>query len=193
MHRTLRLFLILTLTMSIASAQTPTGPTTPRHGSGMATFVPNAEIREALEAVNAKPTVDTVLRIAAIEGEYNVGVSLVRRAKVDGRTPPDAISHRAITEVYHVLEGSGILVTGGTIEGETDLPGDSPVVRTLVGPSSIGSAIAGGTRRRVGPGDVVIIPPNTPHGFSEITSERIAYLLVRIDPHRVLSEHGGTQ
>ena len=35
-------------------------------------------------------------------------------------------------------------------------------------------------------GDVVIIPPNTPHTFTEITSDQIVYLVVRIDPHKVL-------
>ena len=34
----------------------------------------------------------------------------------------------------------------------------------------------------IGPGDVVIIPPNTPHWFSEITSDQIVYLVVRVDP-----------
>jgi len=38
----------------------------------------------------------------------------------------------------------------------------------------------------IGPGDAVIIPPNTPHWFSEITSDQIVYLVVRVDPHKVL-------
>jgi hypothetical protein len=38
----------------------------------------------------------------------------------------------------------------------------------------------------VGPGDVVIIPPNTPHWFSEISSDQIVYLVVRVDPHKIL-------
>ena len=38
----------------------------------------------------------------------------------------------------------------------------------------------------IGPGDVVIIPPNTPHWFSEITTDQIVYLVVRVDAHKVL-------
>ena len=38
----------------------------------------------------------------------------------------------------------------------------------------------------IGPGDVVIIPPNTPHWFTEITTDQIVYLVVRVDPHKVL-------
>jgi uncharacterized RmlC-like cupin family protein len=38
----------------------------------------------------------------------------------------------------------------------------------------------------VGPGDMVIIPANTPHTFSEITTDRIVYMVVRVDPHKAL-------
>jgi len=40
--------------------------------------------------------------------------------------------------------------------------------------------------RKIGPGDVVIIPPNTPHWFSDIPTSKIVYLVVRIDPDKVL-------
>ena len=33
---------------------------------------------------------------------------------------------------------------------------------------------------------MVIIPANTPHTFSEITTDRIVYMVVRVDPHKVL-------
>ena len=190
MLRTPTALVLLALASTAADSQVPEASTTAR-ASGIATYVPSAEIRAAVETPATGPTLDSVLRVAAIEGEYNVGVSVVRRAKVDGRTPPDALSHAAITEVYHVLEGSGVLVTGGSLEGATALPADGRTVRELVGPSSRGSAIAGGTERQVGPGDVVIVPPNTPHGFVEISSERIVYLLVRVDPQRLLAERAG--
>jgi hypothetical protein len=48
--------------------------------------------------------------------------------KVNGKTPPDAILPHDITEIYHVLEGSGILVAGWTMEGETELPADGRVL-----------------------------------------------------------------
>jgi quercetin dioxygenase-like cupin family protein len=43
----------------------------------------------------------------------------------------------------------------------------------------------GGQSRKIGPGDVVIVPPNTAHGWSEVTDE-LVYLVVRMDPHKVL-------
>ena len=181
-----RLSLILAITTSIAYAQTSSN--SPQQTTGSATHVPNSEIQAALAPLDTKPVADVVMRLIGINGEYNVGVSVVRRTKVDGKTPPDAVMHHEITEIYHVLEGNGILVTGGRIEGEKEFPPDSPVVRILVGPTSFGTAIAGGARQRVGPGDVVIIPPNTPHGFGEIISDHITYLIVRVDPHRVVQE-----
>jgi len=186
-----RLHLIVALTASVCSAQsaTPTALAKSDQSKGTATFVSNAEIGALLAPAATGAVADNVLRVVPIGGEYNVGVSVVRRVKVNGKTPPDAILHHDITEIYHVLKGSGLLVTGGTIEGETELPPDDPDVRTLIGPSTVGKVITGGTRQRVGPGGVAVIPPNTAHGFVEITSEQITYLLVRVDPHRVLAQH----
>lgn len=194
MQGTRSLFLFLALTAGVCSAQSapPKAQTKSDYSKGTASFVSNAEIGAVLATAATNAVADNVLRVLPIDGEYNVGVSVVRRLKVNGRTPPDAILHHDVTEIYHVLTGSGVLVTGGTIAGETELPSDDPVVRTLIGPSAVGEVIAGGTRQHVGPGDVVIIPPNTAHGFVEITSEQITYLLVRVDPHRVLAQHDRT-
>jgi hypothetical protein len=65
-------------------------------------------------------------------------------------------------------------------------PPESSGVKILNGPSTGGGVVKDGVSRKVGPGDVVIIPPNTPHWFSEITSDQIVYLVVRVDPHKVL-------
>ena len=41
----------------------------------------------------------------------------------------------------------------------------------------------GGTPRRVGPGDIIIIPAGTPHSFSELDGP-ISYLVFRFEPKR---------
>ena len=53
-------------------------------------------------------------------------------------------------------------------------------------PSTGGGKIDGGVSRRMTAGDVVIIPPNTAHWFSSIDSDDIVYLVVRVDPKKVL-------
>lgn len=184
------LFALFALTGSsvCVQAQTPGPPApTPAHlPRGSATDVSGTEIKAAVQKTAAAAVSDQQLRVVSINGEYNVGVGVVHRAKTEGRNPGGGIEHSQITEVYHIIEGTGTLVTGGAIENPKESPPDSSVVKVLNGPSSGGGVIQNGVSRKVGPGDVVIIPPNTPHWFSEITSEQIAYLVIRIDPHKVL-------
>lgn len=53
------------------------------------------------------------------------------------------------------------------------------------GPGESGTAIQGGTSQRVKAGDIVVIPAGTPHWFSAIEGS-ISYLVVRVDPNRIL-------
>jgi mannose-6-phosphate isomerase-like protein (cupin superfamily) len=153
---------------------------------GSATDIPNSLIEATAKKTATAPVSDQQLRVVNINGEYNVGVGVVHRAKTAGRDIGGGIEHSQITEIYHVISGNGTLMTGGTIENAKDQPPDSPVVTTLNGPSSGGGKVTGGRSRKMGPGDVVIIPPNTPHWWTEITSDQIVYLVVRVDPHKVL-------
>jgi mannose-6-phosphate isomerase-like protein (cupin superfamily) len=126
---------------------------------------------------------DIQLRVVAIDNQPNVGVGVVRRTKPGGA---NSIEHSQITEIYYITEGSATLVTGGTMENPREAAADSQVVKVLNGPSTSGGKIGGGVSRTVGVGDVVIIPPNTPHWFSDIASDQIVYLVIRVDPHKVL-------
>jgi mannose-6-phosphate isomerase-like protein (cupin superfamily) len=154
---------------------------TPR---GTSTYVPKDDIEATLKKTAGAAISDQAIRVVGINKEYNVGVGVVHRAKTSG--PGGAIEHSQITEVYHVMEGNGTLVTGGTIENPKDSAPDSQVVKILNGPSRGGQIIQNGVSRKIGPGDVVVIPPNTPHWFSEITSDQIVYLVIRVDPHKIL-------
>ena len=153
---------------------------------GVATDIANTEIEAAVKKTATAPVSDQQLRVVSINGEYNVGAGVVHRAKTAGRDIGGGIEHSQITEIYHVISGNGTLMTDGTIENPKDQAPDSPVVTTLNGPSSGGGKVVGGKARKLGPGDVVIIPPNTPHWWTEITSDQIVYLVVRVDPHKVL-------
>ena len=68
---------------------------------------------------------------------------------------------------------------------QAPLPSDGNTVKVLVGPSSGGASIRGGQSRRVGPGDVIVIPPGVAHWFSAVERD-MNYLVVRIDPQHVL-------
>lgn len=167
-------------------AQTGTHTKTPRSISGTATDVTNVEIQAAVEKTSSAAVLDQALRVVDINGEYNVGIGVVHRNKTTRPAPSSAVEHSEITEVYHVISGNGTLVTGGVLENPKAAEPGTDVVKVLVGPSTRGDKIQGGVSRKLGPGDVVIIPPHTPHWFSEVTSDQIVYLVVRVDPKKVL-------
>ncbi len=147
---------------------------------GVATDIPNADVQALAKTMLSMPGGDQLLRVVPINnGEYNVGVAVVHRAKAANIQA--ALDHNEITEVYHIMSGSGTMVSGGTMENAKDQTPVNPVI----GPSLAGGKITGGVSRKVGAGDVIIVPPNTPHGWSEVAEELI-YLVVRMDPRKVL-------
>lgn len=152
---------------------------------GAATDVPNTEIMAVVAKTAAAAVSDQAIRVVSVNNEYNVSIGVVHRAK-KGPEIGGSIEHSQITEVYHVISGTGTLVTGGTMLDAKESAPDSAVVTVLNGPSTGGGIVNSGVSRVIGPGDVVIIPPNTPHWFREITSDQIVYLVVRVDPHKVL-------
>ena len=90
-----------------------------------------------------------------------------------------------MTEVYHIIDGSGTFVTGGTIANAQPVPTNNVIHTILVGPSTTGSAIEGGQSRHVGPGDVIIVPPGVAHWFSKVDAD-MNYLVVRVDGDHIL-------
>ena len=147
-----------------------------------ATDIPNADIQALAKSMSNMPGGDQLLRVVPINnGEYNVAVAIVHRAKAPSLNA--SLEHSQITEIYHVISGSGTMVSDGTIENAKEAT--DPNTLSVVGPSSGGIKTIGGRSRKIGAGDVVIVPPNVPHGWSEV-SEELVYLVVRMDPKKVL-------
>jgi mannose-6-phosphate isomerase-like protein (cupin superfamily) len=177
----------------VAQAQAQNAPVPQHLPRGTAVDVSNADILATVQRTASAPVSDQQMRVVSINGEYNVGVGVVHRAKTAGRDIGFGVEHSDITEIYHVISGTGTFVTGGTIENAREFPSNSPVVTTLNGPSTTGGKVAGGQSRTIGPGDVVIIPPNTPHWFTDIPTDEIVYLVVRVDPRKVLPAGYGSK
>ena len=177
-------WLVMAAALALSSTASAKDDAAPQPATTPPTFVSAEEIKTAVEQNNTGAFSDSALRVVPMESKYNVGVAVVRRSKVDGRMLPDALIHDAVTEVYQIIEGEGVVVTGGALQSAKPLTAAAVVGE--IGPSSAGQSIVGGTRHRVGPGDIVIIPAHTPHGFVEITTARIVYTIIRIDPQRVL-------
>ena len=164
----MRLVLPLSIVMAAAAIVGALAQGQPR---GTGTVILNKDILSAVEKTQKDAVNDSQIRVVSINGDYNVGVGVVHRAKTAGRDIGGGIEHSEITEVYHVISGRGTLVLGGNIENAKATPADSPVVRVLNGPSTGGGRVVGGTSTTLGPGDAVIIPPNRRIGGP--TSRRI--------------------
>ena len=116
-------------------------------------------------------------------GGYNVAVGVIHRPE----TPPGvAAVHFKVSEVYHVMKGSGTLVIGGTVVNPKTRTADSVEVTREDGPGATGTAIQGGVNHPLKEGDVMVIPAGTPHWFSKINGS-IVYLVIRVDPSQLIA------
>lgn len=148
-----------------------------------ATHIPVSEIMTVFE--NLGETIDQQIRVVDIGDDINVAVGILRRAgnRTEGEEV-NAIVHHRVTEVYYILSGSGILVTGGDESNAREFPDDVTAVMVLIGPSGSRTVINGQTQT-VSPGDVVVIPAGVPHGFRHI-QDQVTYLSIRVDPDQTL-------
>jgi mannose-6-phosphate isomerase-like protein (cupin superfamily) len=75
--------------------------------------------------------------------------------------------HVKDTDVIYVLDGMTTFVTGGTVvDGKTTAPDE---IR--------GSAVKDGESRRLGKGDVIIVPNGTPHWFKDVQGPVLYYVV----------------
>lgn len=167
--RKLMIAMFLLLSSSAARAQAPT----------VATDITAAQVQAFIKDAPRDRNSDRPMRVVDAGG-YRVGIFGVFRPK---SAPPNATVHQTnVSEVYYVLEGAGMLVTGGTLKKPA-----TPRQSTLGNWTDVASdGIEGGTARRVAKGDVVIIPGGVPHGWAS-TEGDVTYLIVRPDPDKKLS------
>ena len=78
--------------------------------------------------------------------------------------------HSDFTDIYFVLEGTGTLVTGGTIvEGVENPVGE---IR--------GKSIKDGNKRELRSGDFLVVPAGVPHWISEVQGKELLYVVVKM-------------
>ena len=92
---------------------------------------------------------------------------------------PGMIAHDQQTEGYLIISGGGTLVTGGKIVNGRKSAPESPVTKELNGPSCSGTAVGADiVKKVVKTGDIIIIPANVPHGWTDI-GDHVDYLSFR--------------
>src|SRR5262245_5382104 len=156
--------------MSVAQAQQSASPQNRGAGRGAAQAATPAPPpgSAGIYKSDAELTAALSKAIAAANGEQSAApiantdqyrVNIVHREKAAG-----ALAHEGNTELHYIIEGSGVVVTGGMIVRGTD---------------GINSAtIQGGETHTVKKGDVIIVPAGSAHWYKEVTTP-ITYLEVR--------------
>ena len=174
--------LVLGLAWQSARAQQQVPPPTPDSSPTVAFDITKADIDYVLKNAPANPP-DRQLRVVNM-GKYNLGVGVIHRGPTNDKPgdPIPVIYHDYTPEVYIITSGTGVLTTGGVIENKRASAG---VPNVMNGPSGGGTAGNGAYSRKVVEGDIIIIPNNVAHGWSQII-DHVTYLSVRPDPDRVL-------
>ena len=127
-------------------AQQPANPQAPRD---RVSYMSAADVAAAL--AKGKPdSRSTNVRVFTI-GPYNVNVEQ-RNPVAQG-----ASLHEAVAELFHVVDGTGTIVTGGTIPNATKN-----------GTNLSGKTISGGSRQVVSKGDWILVPSGVAHEFVDI-------------------------
>ncbi len=156
-------FFALTLALSAGEPQAASG-----------TVITADEIAATLKQSIANNTVDQPIKLAEIPGGHKASLAMLRRTKPE----TSALIHDYVTEIYQIVEGSGTLVTGGSLED----PKENDLTRLNAGMSHTGTH-RGGESRKVKAKDVIIVPAGMAHRFSELDGP-IVYLVYRFEPKR---------
>jgi mannose-6-phosphate isomerase-like protein (cupin superfamily) len=158
-----------------------------------ATYIPVSE----LDAYTAKAVkyniVDQQVRSVDL-GKTQVGIGMVTRGKLlPGSSRKGAVAeHEQISEVYYIIEGTATLLTGPDLVSSVKRPDTEKTVMLQNGPGWSSDAITNPQINHLKPGDVIIIPAGTGHWFTEIP-DHITYMMVRIDPDKVVPTKSETQ
>jgi len=147
------------------------------------TYVPLDELQAYVAKAIAERRVDQQVRDVDI-GKAHVAIGIVHRRKLDAPAPQSVAEHDLVSEVYHIVDGSGTLVLGPDLVGKKRRPATAETVRLFNGPGNNSEAIRNGVTYQLKAGDVVIIPAGTGHQFTKI-DDHISYIMVRIDPDKV--------
>jgi mannose-6-phosphate isomerase-like protein (cupin superfamily) len=173
----------ITLLMSGAAhgQPTPIPEMAIRPAQSRAVVVTKAAIADALEVRSAQGSGMALANLAAVRaGDDRISLDLIRRDDPRAEGP---VLHSAVTEVYYVLQGGGVLETDGQLPdpAPATTPSGAPLNPASIGPTLRGARIDGGSTRHVAAGDAILIPPNVPHRFRSIDGS-ITYIVVRTNP-----------
>src|SRR5437899_8834619 len=97
--------LLLVIGLAIAQAQ----------AAASGTVITAGEIAATLKQSIANNVVDQPVKAAEVPGGHKASLALLRRTKAE----TSALIHNRVTEIYQITQGSGTIVTGGTLDNAT--------------------------------------------------------------------------
>ena len=149
-----------------------------------ATYVSAAELAQYVELGRTEGLTDQQVRSIDI-GKSGVQIAVAYRGALDEPRPNSVASHDLVTEVYVVLSGGGTNRTGPDLVERRRRPADNRAVQFLNGPGNNSADMRNPETHELQAGDVFVIPAGTGHQFTKI-DDHIAYLMVRVDPDKVV-------
>jgi len=122
------------------------------------------QIKEHSQALSGKMQNGSASEVLANWGNHSL--MIVRRTATG-----QAEFHEKQADIIIVRSGAGTMLLGGSVEGgKTTAPGE---IR--------GSGIQGGEKQMLHVGDVVHVPPKTPHQVLLEPGETIDYFAIKVD------------
>ncbi|HXP84820.1 MAG TPA: cupin domain-containing protein [Bryobacteraceae bacterium] len=121
---------------------------------GLSMIARAADVPAPVVYMDAAKVAEALAKTGLITSNAEFMVAGAHREK-----PGQVELHEKTTDILFVVDGEALYVTGGKmVDGKQTRPGEW-----------IGANIEGGVEHHLKKGDVIVVPPNTPHWFKEVT------------------------
>ena len=151
------------------------------------TYIPKSELDAYTARAIQYNLTDEQVRSVDV-GKSQVGIGMVTRKHLEpGPIRKGSVAeHEQVSEVYYIIEGFGTIITGPDLVNPVRRSADEKTVRLQNGPGYSADGINNPQTHHLKAGDMLVIPAGTGHLWTEIPGDHVTYMMVRIDPDKVV-------